>query len=467
VTAIFAVLAPSAWAVPPAVTNCLDDNSGGTLREAVLGATSGDVIDLSALACGTITLSTGAITISTLQTLTLHGPGLYDLAIIDKGADRVFKHDHPDSHLYIDNLRVGYGSYTASGNPASGGCIYSSQGTVTLTNVGVYYCSTTTTGTSDMTMPAPVAAGGGVAAVGGLTISGSILYKNTVSASNAEVQALGGCAATPGTFDMRDSTVAYCQAIGPPGSSKVQGGALALGGNVTITGSIVGKSSSSWTAGAIFIASADPAAVTATISNSTITSNHAGAAVGGLFTNLGQVNINNSTIVLNTAPGFATPAPTHYYAPGVAIISKSGPVALSLQSTIIANNSSGGVQEDLSTGLSPAAVTITGSNNLVRSYKSDVTLPGGQGNLTGVCPLLGPIRNNGGLTPTHALLSHSPAIDAGNNNAIDPHSPPPGAPASYDGRGPGFARESGAADIGAYELQKSEIVFDASFDGCP
>jgi hypothetical protein len=84
-----------------------------------------------------------------------------------------------------------------------------------------------------------------------------------------------------------------------------------------------------------------------------------------------------------------------------------------------------------------------------------------------VCPLLGPIRNNGGLTPTHALLSHSPAIDAGNNNAIDPHSPPPGAPASYDGRGPGFARESGAADIGAYELQKSEIVFDASFDGCP
>ena len=221
-SAIFAVLASSAWAAPPAVINC-NDSGPGSLRDAVAGAASGDVIDMGALACGTITLSTGAITISTLQTLTLHGPGLYELAIIDKGGDRVFKHDHPDSHLYIDNLRVGYGSYTASSGAARGGCIYSTQGNVTLTSAGVYYCSATTTGTST-TMPAPSAAGGGVAAAG-LTISGSILYKNTVSASYTEVQALGGCAATAGTFDMRDSTVAYCQAIGPPGSTKAQGGA--------------------------------------------------------------------------------------------------------------------------------------------------------------------------------------------------------------------------------------------------
>jgi len=65
VTAIFAVLALPAWAVPPAVTNC-DDSGVGSLRyavDAVNGAVSGDTIDMSTLACGTITLSTGAIVV--------------------------------------------------------------------------------------------------------------------------------------------------------------------------------------------------------------------------------------------------------------------------------------------------------------------------------------------------------------------------------------------------------------------
>ena len=35
--------------------------------------------------------------------------------------------------------------------------------------------------------------------------------------------------------------------------------------------------------------------------------------------------------------------------------------------------------------------------------------------LTGVGPLLGPLQDNGGTTPTHALLLGSLAIDAGDN----------------------------------------------------
>lgn len=44
-----------------AVVNC-DDSGPGSLRDAVASAASGDVIDLSALTCGTITLTSGAIT---------------------------------------------------------------------------------------------------------------------------------------------------------------------------------------------------------------------------------------------------------------------------------------------------------------------------------------------------------------------------------------------------------------------
>jgi hypothetical protein len=66
---------------------------------------------------------------------------------------------------------------------------------------------------------------------------------------------------------------------------------------------------------------------------------------------------------------------------------------------------------------------------------------GANANLIGSDPNLGPLADNGGATQTHALLSGSPAIDAGDNSTC---------PAT-DQRG--VARPQGSAcDIGAYEL---------------
>jgi hypothetical protein len=66
----------------------------------------------------------------------------------------------------------------------------------------------------------------------------------------------------------------------------------------------------------------------------------------------------------------------------------------------------------------------------------------GPGDLTNTDPRLGPLQNNGGPTPTMALLSGSPAINAGGNT---------GAP-DTDQRG--FARiVGGTIDIGAFEVQ--------------
>jgi hypothetical protein len=60
------------------------------------------------------------------------------------------------------------------------------------------------------------------------------------------------------------------------------------------------------------------------------------------------------------------------------------------------------------------------------------------------------LADNGGPTLTHALLTGSPAIDAGDNNlAIDTF----GNPLQTDQRGSGFSRISGGrVDIGAFEL---------------
>lgn len=59
-------------------------------------------------------------------------------------------------------------------------------------------------------------------------------------------------------------------------------------------------------------------------------------------------------------------------------------------------------------------------------------------------PKLAPLADNGGPTPTHALLSVSPAVNAGNPNFV--------APPDFDQRGPGFPRVvDNRVDIGAYE----------------
>jgi hypothetical protein len=81
---------------------------------------------------------------------------------------------------------------------------------------------------------------------------------------------------------------------------------------------------------------------------------------------------------------------------------------------------------------------VTGSHNLVGS--SALSLP--PDTVRSSAPGLGPLAYNGGPTRTHAVLSGSPLIDAG-NNLLD---------RSFDQRGAPFARVRGAApDIGAFE----------------
>ncbi len=104
------------------------------------------------------------------------------------------------------------------------------------------------------------------------------------------------------------------------------------------------------------------------------------------------------------------------------------------------------------------------ANNLIRATASTVTGLTAD-TIFNACPHLGTLRKNGGLTATHALLSHSAAIDAGNNSFAE----------DFDQRGSvttsgvmDYQRLSGgAADIGAYEVQQSDIIFNTDFEGCP
>jgi predicted outer membrane repeat protein len=109
-----------------------------------------------------------------------------------------------------------------------------------------------------------------------------------------------------------------------------------------------------------------------------------------------------------------------------------------LTNVIIANSTSGGDCVNVGSG------TLNGGSgyNLIEDVANACGLTNGvNGNIIGSDPNLGPLSDNGGATRTHALLTGSPAINAGTTS---------GCPAS-DQRG--ITRPVGAScDIGAFEL---------------
>jgi hypothetical protein len=119
-----------------------------------------------------------------------------------------------------------------------------------------------------------------------------------------------------------------------------------------------------------------------------------------------------------------------------------------LHNTLIAANfrgATGTTRDDVYGFLNPG-----GDYNLIGDGTGMTGLTNGVNeNLVGsaaapIDPVLGPLQDNGGPTPTHALLPGSPAIDAGDNT---------GAP-MWDQRGPGFPRIiHGVIDIGAFEYR--------------
>jgi hypothetical protein len=132
--AISAATSQSSSILP--VTNC-NDAGNGSLREALAATHSGDTVDMTALTCGTISLSTGALQVA-VDDLTLQGSGANALMIAGSQAASagasVLKHTGRGS-LHIDGLRV-----TANALPGSGQSCVESSGIVDLDHTTVTQC---------------------------------------------------------------------------------------------------------------------------------------------------------------------------------------------------------------------------------------------------------------------------------------------------------------------------------------
>lgn len=259
--------------------------------------------------------------------------------------------------------------------------------------------------------------GGGILNVGTLTISSTVISGNHATVSG------GGGICNDGATTVSNSTISGNQASGRI-ELFVQGGGVLNYGTLTINSSTISGNSLHLGEGGGIANNGK-----ATINNSTISGNN-GFLRGGGILGTGTTSINNSTIASNTDT-FGTIQPQ----PGGGIWGIS-----TIQNSIVANNSGGNCF---------GTISSKGYN-----LSSDGTCDfDNRGDLNNHDPLLGPLQNNGGPTQTMALLSGSPAIDAGNPvGCTDGQS----HLLKTDQRGmPRHDPEdSGGCDMGAYERQR-------------
>jgi hypothetical protein len=190
---------------------------------------------------------------------------------------------------------------------------------------------------------------------------------------------------------------------------------------------------------------------TLTLINSTVSGNRVIDKGGGIF-NSGTANLSNATITNNQA-GDA------FSGTGGGVFNASG-AKFNFQNTIIAGNfETVGIPAPppINTIFVPTPGECDGTINSIGSNLmtiADCTVTGSAPILGN--PNLGPLQDNGGPTQTHALLSGSPAIDAGNPGGCRDEF---GVLLTTDQRG--FNRPALGCDIGAFELQQAPGVVAA------
>jgi hypothetical protein len=473
------------------VVHSTADDGPGSLRQALRLARDGGTINLTG--SGTITLTSGELVVD--KSVTIRGPGAGDLAVSGNNTSRVF-HIMPGKTVSISGIKITDGNTTGlpwaeaevggilnyqadltidhctiSGNstePGSGGGIFNAGGSVKLVNSAVTENSAGIGNGGLMYITGSEISrnlGGGIFNRGGLSVTNlsvtdseirenygvgienslatATLTDSVVSGNVSNFGDRGAISNTRGAVVLINSSVKNNSARFGGGSGIVnESDCCSESSTVTIINSTVSHN----TGGGIRNYAGGGSAIL-TVINSTVSSNSMiGIYTSGVADGIAVLRLLNSTVSNNAT------SPTGG-AGGIQNISiNNGSATVEIANTIIAANLPGG-----SIG-STGTVTSLGYNLSDDAAGGDGTTgPGGllngPGDIRNTNPHLGPLQNNGGPTMTHALLSHSPAIDNGNPN-FDPNAFTP--PLLYDQRGRRFRRVvNGSIDIGAFELQRA------------
>ncbi|MEO8673236.1 MAG: right-handed parallel beta-helix repeat-containing protein [Tahibacter sp.] len=284
--------------------------------------------------------------------------------------------------------------------------------------------------------PVSYASGGGIFNSGNLTVSHCLIRDNTAN--------YGGGIYNKGVLNVQNSTIG-------PNSAYLWGGGLNLDGTTTIRDSTISGNAADYGGGITTYSNA------LTIVNSTVSDNTATTSGGGIYAFspggpfVANVYLYNASIVFNDAD--------HDHdergGTGGGIFATAGGRFLVDNTLIAANTQLGGYFDDDCSGTLEVygfnlfgdltGCAFTGNGNVARGIVSPTTIDA-------------VLRNNGGPTPTHALLAGSQAIDASRSGCDDQL----GTPLAADQRG--APRAAGVrCDVGAFEYGSSVPADDTIF----
>jgi hypothetical protein len=403
------------------VTTTGDPGSSGTmsLRQAVSAAnlSSDSLVNFApGLVDSTITLTGGEIFIT--EPMTISGPGASRLTISGSGSSRIFNIDSLASNpsVSINGVTLTNGNAGSS----SGGAIMSFIATLSLSQSRVTASKALRGGAiyvagGRVTLDRAMISGNQAAKFGGglfvKTGTNVTIGYSTISNNMAGEQGGGISVASTQEVRIEQSTISGNIVPQPsgPGEGPHGGGGLALSG---ISGY-------------------------AAIFNSTITQNYADTGGAGAGVDAYSSNVTGfywSTIAGNSAQVDET---------GIGISSAGNQPKI--VATIVANNFSQTSQDDLFGSFATSFSLIGNAGSATVS---------GAGNLIGVDPQLGLLKDNGGPTLTLLPASTSPVI-----NKV-----PCGCPLS-DQRGSPRAFAHANGDMGAVERQYPEdLIFRNGFN---
>jgi uncharacterized membrane protein len=195
-----------------------------------------------------------------------------------------------------------------------------------------------------------------------------------------------------------------------------------------------------WQGGGIFVQGATLNLINATVSGNTVTNNYGGIHLQHQSNQVRDtiLNMSNSTVTGNIRVGGAGNN-------GLSILSDT---TANVYNSIIAGN------QNVNCG---AFGTGSAINSLGHNLSSDASCFFAESSdLPNTDPLLMPLGEYGGPTPTHALRPGSPAIDAG-GNANCPATDQRGIARPFDGNASGTA----TCDIGAVEAQRQLTIVES------
>ncbi len=472
------VITPDAATITVNSTADVANGSDGlcTLREAITaanvntasGAVSGECGAGSSIGDDTINFSvtgtinlTGALPDISTNVL-LSGPGSASLTVRrDTGGDyRVFTIFNGPT-VTISGMTISNGNTVGNFPANSGAGIWNNHSTLTIRD------TTISGNTASFGIPSGFGSGiyndssnGGSAT---LNVINSLITGNSCGGNGGGIFN-DGTNHGSATLTITNSTISNNSA-GSAGA-LLNSGQLAGNASARITNSTI-SGNSAQIGGGISNGGTQAGNASLTIVNSTISGNGAAVIGGGFVNQEATIKITNSTITNNRADTDNTSTGGD----GGALFNFGGNITL--RNTILARNfhRSGPIADDISNA---GVDTVNSSFNVIGTGGAGGLVNGVNNNQVGVSdPGLAPLASNGGPTLTHALLSSSPALDAGDNCVTQAaHCGDASIPQlTTDQRGNGYNRivdgpdgdATATVDIGAFEQQPPlAAITDAS-----